>query len=214
MVGADGQITAIKAHPKRRKHYSVFVNDDEVLTVHEDVVVALGLRVGAPVNQDLLERAAREQDIANARLSALRLLGVRSRSRRKLQEALERKGSAADVVEETLVELENLGLVNDEQFARDLAQSLLRRQGYGRQRLLYRLRESGVTREVAAEAVAETLQGVDETQRALAALERRLPRWEALPPSKRRAKAYQHLIRLGFDGDVVSDALGSALADD
>lgn len=214
MVDAVGRIAAIKPHPKRRKHYSILVDGHEAIVVHEDVVVALRLQVGAEVTDEALTRISHEQSVAAARDAALRLLSSRPRSRHELRNALTRKAFAAEVAEDALAKLENLGLVNDELFARDLARSLLRRHMYGRQGLLYRLRQSGVGSEVAEEAVTEALEGADETQRALAALDKRLARWEGLPMRKRRAKAYQLLRRLGFDGDVIADALNTALADE
>lgn len=212
-MGAEGRITAIEPHPKRRKHYKILV-DDHALIVHEDVVVALELSVGTELTEELLEAASIEQHVADAQNAALRLLKHRSRSRHELRMALARKGFEDEVVERVLAKLENMGYVDDELFARDLARSLLRRRNHGRQGLLYRLRQSGVGDEVAEGALADVLEGVDETQRAVEAVSKRLRRWESLPRDKARNKAYQLLWRLGFDSDVIADALSKALSDE
>ena len=226
MTGAAGTIVSIHPHSKRHGQYKLKLTgsriaedgeaggDQGTLMVHEDVVVALGLRVGTVITEELADAIAREQEVSEIKHSALRLLGVRSRSRPELASALVRKRFRPQLIDEVLAKLENLGLIDDQAFARELTASLVRRQGYGRRGLEYRLRGSGVSEEVVRGVVDETLRGVDEVRRAVEALSRRLPRWEALPPEKRRAKGYQFLARLGYDGEAISDALNTALADE
>jgi len=214
MLSAGASIAALTPHPGRRSYYQIVLDSHETAVVHEDVIVALELRVGRMVTPELVQSIAREGELARAREAALSLLKVRARSRAELVRRLRQKGFEPDVVAAAMAKLENLGLVDDAQFARDLARSLLRRQSCGRQGLLYRLRSSGVGSEVAESVVAETLEGVDETERAAEALHKRLPRWEKLSPRERRMKAYQLLARLGFDGDTISDALSATLADE
>lgn len=213
-MSASIRIAAIRPHPSRRKYYQITLDEQESLTVHEDVVVRLTLRVGTLVTEELLTQIVHESDLTDARRAALRLLEVRFRSRKELTRALNRKGYSAPVVGEVAENLENLGLVDDRVFARELAGSLLRRHHLGRQGLVYRLRQRGIGDEVAEEVVADVLEDIDESQRALAALQERLPRWRSLPAVKLRNRAYQFLARLGFEPDVISDVLRSALADD
>ncbi|NSW55686.1 MAG: regulatory protein RecX [Armatimonadetes bacterium] len=212
-MSAPGTVTSIRPHPKRPNHYTVTIEGQDELVLHEDVIVAVGLTAGKQLMQDTLDRIAHENELLRARNAALRLLKVRGRSQRELERSLARRGFSPEVVSATLAKLENLGFVDDASFARDRTRSLLRRH-IGRQGLLYRLRESGVSEEVARGAVAEALEGVDDVQRATEALTKRLRRWEDLPVEKRRARAYQHLYRLGFDPDTISSALKRALADD
>ncbi|MBP8951688.1 MAG: regulatory protein RecX [Armatimonadetes bacterium] len=212
-MSAPGTVTSIRPHPKRPSHYTVTIEGQEELVLHEDVIVAVGLTAGKQLTPDMLDRITHEDQLFRARDAALRLLKVRGRSEWELERSLARKGFSPEVVSATLAKLENLGFVDDASFARDRAQSLLRRH-IGRQGLLYRLRESGVSEEVARGVVAEALEDVDDVQRATEALTKRLRRWEDLPGDKRRARAYQHLYRLGFDPDTILSALQRALADD
>ena len=214
MLGAEGSILWVRAHPRRKRHYEVGIEGDAPLIVHEDVVVSLGLREGAPVSSGLRERIAHAQIIAEARKWALAQLRHRPRGREELARGLRRRSLEQDVIEQVLAELENLGYVNDEQYARDVVRSLLRRQPYGRQGLLYRLRQRGVCTEVAEGAVAELLEGADESQLASEALNRRLTRWKSLPRDKRRARAYRFLMGLGYEQDAISHALSATMTDD
>ncbi len=213
-MGAMGAIAAVRPYPGRPHCYELVPEGHPSLVVHEDVIVRLELSVGTLLTQQLVAAIAHEQQVADLSAAALRLLEARSRSRRQLAAALTKKGGSACVIGEVLAQLEKLGLVDDEAFARDLAQSLLHRRVVGRQGLLYRLQQSGLTDEVACAAVALATEGVDETRRAMEALAPRLPDWQALTPAKRRSRAFHLLSRLGFDQDAIDDALTTALADE
>lgn len=213
-MGAEGVIAALEPHPKRRHSYQIRINGDEPLTVHEDVIVALQLHVGMRFTAQLRAQVERQQLAQGAWESALRLLRVHSRSRQELTHRLEEKGYSQDVVDMVLAKLENSGLVNDVQFARDLTRGTLRRRPLGRRGLHHQLLSRGVGEEVAKSVVTETLEGGDETERAVAALSQRLGRWNDLPAPARREKAYRYLARLGFDADTIADALSMTLSDE
>jgi regulatory protein len=212
MVAATVRITSIEAHPKRRRQYTLGLTNGQELMVHEDVIVALGLRVGTIIEEGLLAQVQQETELTVAREAAIRLLETRPRSRRELEQALGRKGYGPETVAQVLAKLENLGYINDEQYARELVSGLLRRRVTGRRGLVYRLRQSGLGSEAAARVVGEALEGVDETARAQSALEAQLRRWgEMDDPRKLRAKAWQYLARQGYDSAVIADALSAAL---
>ena len=211
MMGAHGIIAAIEPHPTRRRQFTLRIEGHEPLVIHEDVIVALQLRTGMAVGPELAARIAREQQVAAAREAALRLLKTRPRSRHELTEALTRKGVEEGVVEQVLAKLENMRLVDDQQYARELAGSLLRRRPCGRRALMARLQQRGISAEVAREAVSDAVEGVDEAGRAIEAVQARMARWEDLPPRERWAKAYAYLARLGFEHDTIADALNTVM---
>lgn len=206
-----GRIVSIQAHPKRRRHYHIELDNGQELTVHEDVIVALGLRTGTVIGDDLRVQVEWETELTAGREAALRLLETRPRSRRDLEGALRRKGYGPEAVESVLAKLENLGYVNDELYARELVGSLLRRRVTGRRGLVYRLRQSGLGTEAAERVVDEALEGVDETARAQEALEAQLRRWGEVEPRKLRAKAWQYLARQGYESAVIAEALTAVL---
>ena len=174
----------------------------------------MGLRPGTVVTPDLLAQVEAQAAVTEAKLVAMRLLAVRSRSRTEIARALARKGYQPEVIEGTVEQLLNLGLIDDELYAQDLARSLAGRKRTGRKAIIYKLRQNGVDAELAERVVQDTLEGVDETERARAALAPKLPKWADLPPVKLKQKAWQFLARLGFEGDTIAAALRAALADD
>lgn len=132
---------------------------------------------------------------------ALRLLGVRSRSREELRRRLKRAGFPQGEIEEALEDLERVGLVDDERFAEEVVRWRLSRQGYGHRAALDTLRKAGVDRSVAERAVVEA-GWEDEESRAEEVGRARLSRLDGLAPQAARRRLMGFLLRRGFDPEV------------
>jgi regulatory protein len=103
-----------------------------------------------------------------ARAIALRKLTVAPRTRAQLADALARGGVPEDVTEATLARFEELGLVDDEEFARQWARSRQAGRGLARRALAHELRQRGVEDEVVRNALDDPdLDDELETARAL-----------------------------------------------
>ena len=140
---------------------------------------------------------------------ALRLLAVRPRSRRELEVRLLRAGFEREEVQDELIRLEAVGLVDDEAFARDLAEHHVHARRSGRRAVVGALAAKGVSRSVIEEAVAGL--GEDEVERALALAGERAPRLAGLPREKAFGRLSSLLMRRGYDPTTARDAARSAL---
>lgn len=96
---------------------------------------------------------------------ALELVGRRSHFRRELEQKLLSRGFAAAEVEESLVDLERLGLLDDLQFARDLASGSMARKGFGPRRVRFELHKKGVEEAIAETVVTEVFADPQEEER-------------------------------------------------
>src|SRR5918992_4290102 len=85
---------------------------------------------------------------------ALRALRHRNRSRRELEQRLERSGIAPGQREATLERLAETGLLSDDTFAEDRARTLARR-GAGDTFIRHDLRRHGIDHAAAEHAIAE-----------------------------------------------------------
>ncbi|HEY0804958.1 MAG TPA: recombination regulator RecX [Pseudonocardiaceae bacterium] len=92
--------------------------------------------------------------VSQAREICLRLLTVRPRTRAELHTTLLRRGIEADVADQVLGRLNEVGLVDDASFAEQWVRSRHTHQGIGRRALAAELRRKGVADPLAAEAVA------------------------------------------------------------
>ncbi len=142
---------------------------------------------------------------------ALRLLSVRSRSRHELRSRLLRAGFEEDEVESTLVDLEGVGLVDDERFARELAEHQ-RRRGLGRRAGLAALRGKGVDRDLAERAVDE-VQPEDDADIAYELASARSARLRSLSPDVLHRRLLSYLIRRGYEPVIARSAVRRAIAE-
>jgi len=112
-------ITAIEEQKRRGNRRSIYVNGRFVAGVDEEVVFALGLRVGQRITEERLTEMLRAENVQRARQAALNLLSYRPRTAEEICKRLLLKGYPADVVEEALMALTSVDLVNDEKFSKD-----------------------------------------------------------------------------------------------
>ncbi|HMS76198.1 regulatory protein RecX [Gordonia sp. (in: high G+C Gram-positive bacteria)] len=148
---------------------------------------------------------------------ALRLLGVRARSRHEMRERLLRRGFADDVVEDVMARLDRAGLLDDADFAAEWVRSRHAYSGRGRIALKQELRSKGIDAEVIDEALgdispdAERVNAVSMATKKLAAMR------VDLTDRAERDKAFRRLAgvlsRRGYDQstviDVVTEVLGT-----
>jgi regulatory protein len=155
--------------------------------------------------------ATRERPKTSVKERALRLLSVRSRSRSELQQRLLRADYAPEEVEAALDDLERVGLIDDEAFAREVSE-YQRRKGMGRRAGMNALRVKGVEREL-AERIADEANPEDEAERALEVASNRLQRLRGLDPVTRQRRLVDFLMRRGYDPEIARSACKRAMAE-
>jgi regulatory protein len=116
--------------------------------------------------------AARDQGPA-ARDECIRLLAVRPRTRAELDTALRRRGYNDDVIAEVLDRYSDVGMIDDEAFARAWVTSRHHSKGLARRALAGELRRKGVADDDVGAAL-DDLDGDTEVETARTLVERRL----------------------------------------
>jgi regulatory protein len=154
----------------------------------------------------------RERPRASAKDRALRLLGVRGRSREELRRRLTQAGYETEEIEAALADLEGVGLVDDERFAREVASYEMGRRAVGRRAALMSLRRRGVASEVAERIVEETAPP-DEEERALDVARDRLRRMDGLADEVAYRRLVGFLQRRGYDARTAHGACRRVLAE-
>jgi regulatory protein len=120
-----------------------------------------------------------------ARQICLRLLAVRPRTRSELATALRRRGIDAEIAEEVLRRYGEVGMVDDEAFARAWVSSRHHGRGLARRALAVELRRRGIDADTVDRALTE-LDPETEIATARALVERKLRTEPPLRPSHRR----------------------------
>jgi regulatory protein len=182
---------------ERRGKARVFVDGEYWAELDAGVAIESGLRVGAAFGWEELkrDRVAGERPVAMGR--ALNLLGYRARSEAEIRERLGRYGYARETIEAVVGRLEELGYLDDAEFARLKAREKARR--YGPRRVSMELRKSGVGEELAREVVEEEFAGRSEVGEARSAAARR---YNGRGSDAEARRVYGFLVRRGYSAEV------------
>ncbi len=186
---------------ERRGRSRIFVDGEFWAELDSGIAAERGLFEGVVLSrEELIEaRVAGERPLAMSR--ALNALGYRARSAREVRERLTRAGYAGGTVAEVLASLEELGYLDDEEYARSAARDKARK--YGPRRIFGELRQAGIGEEVAREAVEGEFAGRSELELARAAARRRYNKGERSDAQARRV--YGFLMRRGYSAGICAE---------
>ena len=159
-----------------------------------------------PVLNEKRERFVADREKARERTMkrAVNLLAAKPRSVEELRgRLLERLWTDEAIVESVLGKLKEYGYLDDRKFAGDLALSKLRQKPQGRRRLRLSLSQKKLSSEDVERGVEEAFEKLPESELIDAAIEKRV-RLKGVPSTRDETKKfYDHLLRLGFDYDLV-----------
>ena len=177
-----------------------------------EIIVRFRLKKGAAVTEELLRKALDAAEYRRARERALYLLDRKDYSSWELEQKLARNVSP-ETARKVVERLQDLSLLNDEEYARKLARHYILQKHQGPRRAVLELRKRGIDAALAAEAVDE----VEPEEGELLALCRRKYARKLETDEKGREKVIAALMRLGhgyYDAAGAVDAVIEELRQD
>jgi len=141
---------------------------------------------------------------------AVKLLAAKPRSVGELRERLlEKMWTDEKIVEGVIAKLLDYGYLDDERFASDLALSKLRQRPQGKRSLQQKLSRKKLDREVLDKAIESAFEKIPESDLIDTAIEKRL-RLKGRPETREDTKRFlDHLLRLGFDYDLIREKMSA-----
>lgn len=210
---ADGTVTRVAQQKKDLDRASVFIDDRFAFGLAVDLVIEAGLRKGVVLTAEEQRALLVRQESFAARASALSGLTRRARTAEEVRRSLLQKGFAESVVDDTVDDLERLGVVDDEAYARAFVRGRFEGRGYGPARLRQDLQRKGVDRSTIDAALADLVEAEDLGDEARQQAERK---WRTLRSEedvrKRKKKTMDFLVRRGFGFDTAREAVDAVAA--
>ena len=211
----DGTVTRLAQQKKDLDRVSVFLDESFAFGLAVDLVIEAGLHKGQRLTAAEQRALLVRQESFAAKASALAGLASQARTTKEVRDALARKGFAEPIIEDTVADLERLGVVDDAAYARAFARGRFSGRGYGPARLRQDLIKKGVAREAIDAALAELTEAEDLGG---AAREQAQKKWRALSSEddlrKRKKKTLDYLMRRGFGFDSARSAVDAAAEQD
>ena len=183
----------------------IYVDEEYRATVDGDYWYSEKYRNYKEINEEELTELLDAVSFRRAYNKGLDLLSRRPHGTKELIKKLCEKGHEKTSAEKACDRLLELGLLNDEEFARILATELYERKGYGIKRIKQELIFRGIDREIAENAI-ETLD-IDTQNRIILVIKKKY--LNKIDDEKGRKRAIDGLMRLGYSYSDIKNALNS-----
>ena len=183
----------------------IYVDDEYRATVDSDYWYSEKYRNYKEKNEEELTELLDAVSFRRAYNKGLDLLSRRPHGTKELVKKLCEKGHEKESAEKACDRLLELGLLNDEEFARMLANELYERKGYGIKRIKQELVFRGIEREIAENAI-ESLD-IDTQTRIILVIKKKY--LNKINDEKGIKRAVDGLMRLGYSYSDIKNALNS-----
>ncbi|MCL4511580.1 MAG: recombination regulator RecX [Bacteroidetes bacterium] len=190
-----------KAH--RGGKFKVCFEEEGELLLSKEVIVDFGLRRNDEISSERMQQIQDAQSYQDTYIAAMRLLNYQMRTTAELRQRLHMKEFPPGAINRVLDKLTNLGLVDDVRFAEAFIASKVASKPIGKRELERKLREKGVSKETASQALSDVSNDETQIEFALQAAEIKIRSLKRYELKKRREKLVAFLARRGFDWDVI-----------
>ena len=192
--------------PRRHRLSQMFIDGEPAVKVDTEIWLRSGLCVGDEIDDERLHALLQDSAAHRAHEKALYLLEHRAHSKKELAAKIARTEFDRDAANAAADRMEELGLIDDEQYARRFAQELFERRGFGARRVKQELGRKGIDSEIISAVLEEFSPETDETvEKIREIVERKYPAaWE---DEKVRRRAVAALQRYGYKMDDIFKVL-------
>lgn len=195
------RIAEIKRSERKKGWFLVKLENQDILRVTEEEMLRFGLRAGLELTPEITGALESSLKTSRAKAQAANIIGSRALSKRELTKRLVQKGSEINDAQAAADWLEEIGAVNDGNYAAALVRHYGGK-GYGPARVREELRRRGVDRDLWDEAMRE----MPDTQEMLDRLIQKKCRGELADP-KEKKRVSDMLLRRGFAWSDIRSAM-------
>ena len=196
------------AEPRRKGLVQLYLDGEEAVKLDREVFLRAGLRPGDQISDEELHQLILDSDARRAKEKALYLLEHRNHSKRELTEKIARTAASWEAAEAAAGQMEELGLVDDQAYARDRAREMFLRKRWGPLRVKQELRRQGIDGELIEELLEEYRQrdeGGLVAENVRAVLETKYSGWRE--DEKQRRRAFAALQRRGYSYEEIREGM-------
>lgn len=202
-------ITKIEPQKKHKNRSSVFLDGTFAFGISDFDVHRLHLKEGQELTESDIITIQNEVLTQDAKQYALRLLDARPYTEKALRQKMKDHGCDETAIHNTIEFLKEYGYIDDHFYARQYLESALRSKKSGLKKIMYDLKEKGISREIldelAAEIDSESLD--NEEQDAICLLLLRKLKGDFSFQNTMKAKRY--CLSRGFSTEAIDRALSS-----
>ena len=195
------KITAVE--PRRKQMCALFIDGEYVMNLDAQTLIENRFDVGREIDDDELKDIIDKSNERRAKEKALWLISYRSHSKKELFDKLKRSFDEASA-QKAVDRMEELGLINDEEFAKLYARKLVNGKKMSVKAAEYELYRKGIDK-ITAEQVLSELEYDPQTQ----IIEFITKKYKNIQDEKIKRRAVAALQRKGYSWEEIRQAIES-----
>ena len=192
-----------KITPTKQGRLALFFDEEFAFSVDLETLAQFGLQKDMELTEEELDELMEQTQYKKAKDRAFRLLGYKSYTRHLLRQRLLQEDFPQEIVLDVLDRLEELGLIDDLDYARRCASDLLHLKKYSLSRVRQELRHRGVDDADIEDALSTV--DCDPLEQIRQVINKKYR--TALADEKGRRRAVNGLQRLGYSYSQIRQAL-------
>lgn len=207
-----GTITAIRAQTRDTRRVNLIIDGEFALGVSLDTLTHEGLFVGQVLDATQIAQLVATDAYDRAKQAAIRLLELRPRSQREIQDRLRQRGFAPDTIAQVVARLGEIGLIDDQAFAHYLTEQRTRQAQRGSMAIKQDLQRHGIANHTIQHVMQAQADATNDAAGAEKHAQKLLPRLKHLDRSAFVRRLSGALQRRGYPADVVRSVVRTCWA--
>ena len=195
------KITAVE--PRRKQMCALFIDGEYVMNLDAQTLIENRFDVGREIDDDELKEIIEKSSERRAKEKALWLISYRSHSKKELFDKLKRSFDE-ESAQKAVDRMEELGLINDEEFAKLYARKLVNGKKMSVKAAEFQLYRKGIDK-ITAEQVLGELEYDPQTQ----IIEFITKKYKNIQDEKIKRRAVAALQRKGYSWEEIRQAIES-----
>ena len=188
-------ITAIE--PRKKSMSALYIDGEFVMNLDSRTLIENRFDVGREIDDDDLYEIIKLSNERRAKEKALWMISYRDHSKKELKDKI-RRTCDEDSAQKAVERMEELGLINDENYARRYAQQLLFTKHMSKNGAFQSLVQKGIDKELASRILDDIT--VDSREHIRAVIDKK---YKNINDEKIRRRASAALQRLGYRWDEI-----------
>ena len=179
-------------------------------SVDAGCIPKLGLRVGLEIEAQVLQKLIEADEGIRSKNYALELISNQSYSKSQMIYQLRQNGFGTEAINITLEDLEQLGHIKDEDFAKKWVARRQHSKPKGKKMLQHELANHSIDK-ATVDRVLAGIHDTEETEVALQVAQKQVKRYQSLPPEVAKRRLHGFLFRRGFDHETIQSVIERVL---
>ena len=200
----DKKIIKISKYFKLKDYYKLQLDTEQIILVDAETAAVFCLKEGLTLDDETIEKIIKSESYNRLKNYTMFLLSRKSYSKKSLFDKLIQKGFEKEDIEKVLNLFDELHIINDEYFAKNLTRTLQAR-GKGTIYIKNELKRHKIKSERITEILSEPEDEMEEYERAIKVIKKKYPNFDKEDKDMQR-KVGAFLQRRGFSYDDISKA--------